>query len=144
MEFGIGGAQKGQPPSTTLGLSIVQSSKSTLSSLQEWTSSIGSGLRVSLVPNPDIENGWTKSRFSSRMNEILSQNFKSPSTVRGQLDFSSVIGETNPDRLRLIEEANYLKGIKDKLMDFASSRYAFTNAGFQSQGKQTETGFNFW
>lgn len=50
------------------------------------------------------------------------------------MDFNGIIETGEGEALKIIQESSFLKDIKMKLMDYASSKYAFSNIGFNSKG----------
>lgn len=68
------------------------------------------------------------------MTNIMTDNFNLEGN-QPRLDIGTLIGRGNTTTLKILEESEYLNGIKLKLMDYASSKYALNSFGYKSKGK---------
>ena len=91
---------------------------------------------MSFFKNFLADKRWTKSEFLSESNSVLARNCNG--TYRTYLDFAPLVDKGSAEAIRLIEEETTLRKIKDKLNEYAGTRYALSKTGFNSGGKTSE------
>lgn len=78
---------------------------------------------------------WSQDEFNRHIDSILRENFNLARSgrVRDRLDFGELGEGRDSSKFIRIRESNFFKTLLEKLMDFASSRYALSNINFKSE-----------